>query len=294
MISKPNLFIIGAAKCGTTSLHNHLARHPDIFMSEPKEPGFFTPEVGYYPVDSEWYLALFADGAGHRYRGESSTHYAKRPVLEGAADRIAAFVDEEPRFLYLMRDPVDRAVSHYWHNVRKHTEHRGIRQALREVPEYLAVSDYAMQLEPYFDRFGRDSVFAATFESLVERSTETIAGVLDWLGLPPLPPEEELRRDNARPDQFTRVRGHGLLDRFARTSLWERLSPLAPGWLKGLGKRASYAPAEAADPETEAAIEEFRPEMQRKVRELERLLGRHFPEWTTTSGTSSAGISREP
>lgn len=282
MTVKPNLFIVGAAKCGTTSLHQHLARHPDVFMSEPKEPGFFTPEVGYYPSDPAWYLGLFADGSGRRYRGESSTHYTKRPRLEGVVDRIADFVDEEPRFIYLMRDPLDRAVSHYWHNVRTHSEHRDIRTAFEEVPEYLAVSDYAMQLEPYLDRFGPGAVCATTFESLVGRSAETVGAVLEWLNLAPPPPSAALRKENARPEQFTRVRGHGTLHRLTHSQLWDRLSPLAPAWLKDLGRRATYAPAQAVDANTDETLDAIRPRVLEGVERLERLLDRSFPEWTTT------------
>lgn len=292
MTTKPNLFIIGAAKCGTTSLHNHLARHPDIFMSEPKEPGFFTPAVGYYPTDRDWYAGLFENAGDARYRGESSTHYTKHPVLRGAADRIAAYVDERPRFLYLMRDPVERAISHYWHDVRKHSEHRPLRQAIRDNPEYLAVSHYAMQLDPYFQRFGPESVFATTFEALVERSEETVGAVLDWLELPPLSEKRRFRKDNARPEVFTRVRGRALVHRFVHSALWDRLSPVTPDWMKEVGRRAGYAPADAEDPETEAVIEEIRPELLRRTRELERLLKRSFPEWTTTLGSTAGAMGR--
>ncbi len=150
MSRKPNLFIIGAQKCGTTSLHHYLAAHPEIFLSEPKEPGYFVPEIDYYPRDREWYLGLFEGASGHRYVGESSTHYTKLPVYPGVVERIADFVDEAPRFIYLMRDPIDRAVSHYWHDIRKFHEHRPIEEAFRERVDYRAFSNYPMQLEPVF------------------------------------------------------------------------------------------------------------------------------------------------
>ena len=71
---KPNLFIIGAAKCGTTSLHNYLNAHPQIFMSPFKEPGFFLGPTKekvlsrkYRDVDN--YLSLFSEGVNSKYRG---------------------------------------------------------------------------------------------------------------------------------------------------------------------------------------------------------------------------------
>ena len=275
MSRRPNLFIIGAAKSGTTSLHHYLAAHPDIFLSEPKEPGYFVPEVDYYPRDLSWYLGLFASASGQRWVGESSTHYTKLPVHSGVVERIAAFVEEPPRFIYLMRDPIERAMSHYWHDVRKYQEHRSIERALEERVEYRAISDYAMQLEPYLDTFGRDAVHALTFEELVDDPERAVRSILAWLGT-------TLGRRNAMPDSFMRLRGSGLLDRVARSRLWSRLSGFAPQGLKDLAKRLAYREADPDGYAKEAVAARLRPEMQEGVRRLEALLDRDFPAWTTT------------
>lgn len=282
MPRKPNLFIIGAAKSGTTSLHDLLSAHPDIFLSEPKEPGFFVPELTYYPSDEAWYLSLFESAGEARYAGESSTHYTKLPIYAGVVDRIAAFVEERPHFIYLMRDPIERALSNYWHNVRKHQEHRSLETALRLVPEYLAVSDYPTQLRPYLEAFGRDRVFAATFERLVGRPTETVAEILEWLELGPIPAGTVLQKRNARPERFTRVRGRGLLHRLASSRFWGRLSPLAPRWPKEVAKSLGYGRVEADEVSLDTLVDALRPDMRRVVRDLESLLGRTFEEWTTT------------
>ncbi len=288
MPKKPNLFLIGAAKSGTTSLHHLLSTHPAIFLSEPKEPGFFVPELTYYPADADWYMSLFAAAGNAVYRGESSTHYTKLPLYRGVAARIAAFVDEPPRFIYLMRDPVDRTLSHYWHNVRKHQEHRPLEAAFREVPEYTAVSDYPMQLAPYFEEFGRDAVFAATFEELVAEPDRTVRSLLSWLGLDPALPRGGLEKRNARPERFTRLRGRGRLDRFARSRLWDRLSPGVPQWIKALGRRAGYRPAAPDEEAMERAVEQLRPEMRAMAERLGVLLGRSFQDWTTTFSAEPA------
>lgn len=283
---RPNLFIIGAAKSGTTSLHHLLSQHPGIFLSEPKEPAFFVPELDYYPRGTEWYLSLFEGAGTAAYRGESSTHYTKRPLYEDVPDRIAAFVDEQPRFIYLMRDPIDRAISNYWHNLRKHQEHRGMLEAFREVPEYLAVSDYVLQLEPYLERFGRAAVFTSTFEELVTRPESTVADILEWLGLEPAP-TLELEKHNAKPGEFTRVRGRGVLHRVALSPTWERLSPLAPRWLKRAGHKLGYSAGRPADADVAEVVRMLQPRMRARVAELEGLLGRSFDEWTTTVGESA-------
>ena len=83
---KPNLFVVGAMKSATTSLHELLSQHPDIYMSRPKEPMFFMHEN---PTTSQRqeYSALFR-GIDAPYVGESSTTYAMRPRFSGAEIRI--------------------------------------------------------------------------------------------------------------------------------------------------------------------------------------------------------------
>ena len=95
-MNKPNLFLIGSMKSGTTTLHDLLAEHPDISMSEPKEPCYFVdpdllknlwPEMwrmGYWK-DEQAYLALFSGKSGAKYFGESSTDYTKMPKISGVA-----------------------------------------------------------------------------------------------------------------------------------------------------------------------------------------------------------------
>ena len=173
---KPNLFLIGAMKSGTTTLHELLARHPQLSMCEPKEPcHFVAPEVlathwpemwrkGYWRSETD-YLALFPAKPGARYRGESSTDYSKRPLVDGVAERIAAY-NPQARFIYIMRDPVERTISHYWHMVELRGEMREPLAAIKEEPHYTEVSHYADQLAPYLERFGRDRLHVLTFESL--------------------------------------------------------------------------------------------------------------------------------
>ena len=84
----PNFFIVGAPKCGTTALHAYLSQHPDVFMSDPKEPHYFGSDLDFRyrrrPSDAQ-YRSYFA-GAGDRRRiGEASVWYL---YSECAADEI--------------------------------------------------------------------------------------------------------------------------------------------------------------------------------------------------------------
>jgi hypothetical protein len=108
--AKPNFFIAGAPKCGTTALYRYLQPHPNIFMPEIKEPHFFARDLGSYPriQTAEAYDALFA-GAGERHLrvGEASVYYLRSSV---AMPAIRAF-NPEARIIAMFRNPVDMVYS---------------------------------------------------------------------------------------------------------------------------------------------------------------------------------------
>src|SRR3954452_11529156 len=140
----PNLIVIGAAKCGTTSLHEYLTLHPDIAMSAQKELNFFTREDWRSQVD--WYAAQFADA---QVRGESSPGYTLAPYLPSAAERMYELIPDA-RLVYLVRDPVDRAVANYTELVMHRLEARSIDDALTEFTAenpHLCGSRYGSQVE---------------------------------------------------------------------------------------------------------------------------------------------------
>ena len=85
----PDLIIIGAMKCATSTLHDQLARQPGLFMSVPKEPNFFSDDAQ-YARGFAWYTSLFADARPGTIRGESSTHYTKLPTLPNTVGVCAA------------------------------------------------------------------------------------------------------------------------------------------------------------------------------------------------------------
>ena len=88
---RPNLFVIGAMKSGTTSLHAYLGSHPQIFMCPEKEPSFFAKET-ISSRGEDWYLKLFAAAGSKPVIGESSTAYSRIPLFPGVPERIALLV----------------------------------------------------------------------------------------------------------------------------------------------------------------------------------------------------------
>jgi len=84
-----------------------------------------------------------------------------------------------------MRDPVERALSHYWYNVRGGSEGLRPLDAIRKDEQYVAYGDYLRQLQPYFQRFGQDAVYLLTLEELVARPAQALNSLFGWLGVEP-------------------------------------------------------------------------------------------------------------
>lgn len=278
-----NLFIIGAMKSGTTSLHNYLAGHPDVFMCEPKEPGFFVEELA-WSKGIDWYRNLFVQAGGKAVVGESSTHYTKLPIYKGVPERIAEF-NPDARFIYLMRDPVERAISHYWHNVRDTKwggEWRSMLSAVRRDPQYVAFSDYAMQLRPYLDIFGRERVFATTFERMAANPADLVREIFEWLQVDNgFQPEGIRRRWNAAPAEAQGVSGFGILNRLRHSRAWERLAPAVPHTLRRIGNHLAEKSVDRSSQDVAAVERYLRPILRERTEEIKTLLGREFSEWTT-------------
>ena len=115
----PNLLIVGAAKSGTTSLHNYLKQHPEIFMSNHKEPHFLiNKEIGENRIPKgvkklNEYSSLFDGSDTFKYRGESSAMYLQFPNI--AIKNIKKYLEKDLKIIIMLRNPIDRAFSGYQH-----------------------------------------------------------------------------------------------------------------------------------------------------------------------------------
>jgi hypothetical protein len=176
----PNLVVIGAQKCGTTSLHYYLDQHPEISMSRTKELDFFTTH-GSWSKGMEWYAAQF--DAAAPIRGESSPSYTNYPIHAGVPARLHAVVPEA-KLVYLVRDPIDRIVSQYIHDFTTERERRPIDEVLAAgigTHPYVARSRYFMQLGHYLPFFPLERIFVVSQEELLHERTETLRRIFEFL-----------------------------------------------------------------------------------------------------------------
>jgi hypothetical protein len=289
----PNLFIVGAMKAGTSSLHAALRQHPQVFMSVPKEPAYFIepckrPRDLYGNSDTEdqclaTYLNLFAGATHQAYVGEASTHYTKLPTLSGVAERIHAF-NPNARIIYLVRDPVERTISHYWWNCRRHAEVRSPLDAILGNPEYLAFSHYAMQIGAYRQLFSPEQIWLMTFEELCAAPAEHMGKLYEWLGVrPPADREVELARENVTPGTIVQQRVRSLA-KLRKSRLYAPVSKIIPKPLRTMMRAANELEVDRRSVGLQELIGHLRRVQKDQVAELEDMFGRRFSCWRTLHG----------
>ncbi len=176
----PDFVIIGAMKCGTSTLHDQLAQQPGFCMSDPKEPNFFSNDEQ-FARGLDWYASLFAGAEPDSICGESSTHYTKLPTYPDTLDRMRKHLDA-PKLIYVMRHPVNRLVSHYVHEWSERTVSGSIDDAVRECSRLTDYSRYGMQLRPFLDAYGRENVLPVFFERMVAEPQSELERVCRFLG----------------------------------------------------------------------------------------------------------------
>jgi hypothetical protein len=195
----PNFFIVGAANSGTTSLYTWLKQHPEVFLPALKEPHYFAQvrpsfEQRYlrtYVTEETAYLKLFRRGAVYRVIGEASPSY----LFDAEAPLRIHSVVPQAKIVILLRDPVERAHSHYLMDVREGVQDRDFYQAVEEdwyrsqkgwgrSHLYVELGLYAKQVDRYLSTFGSQQVLILMFEEMkgaAHNGKSALAKVLRFL-----------------------------------------------------------------------------------------------------------------
>lgn len=289
----PNLFILGAAKAGTTTLYDVLREHPDVFLTEVKEPQFFSND-DLYSRGIEHYLDYhFAGSEEASVRGEATPHYL---AFEKVAQRIGAHVDRDDcRFIVVLRDPTRRAWSLYWNLVSEGVETLGFEDALAREDEriaddalkadgslryaYVSSGEYGRQLDCWYRHFNREQFHVIWFEDLVSDPDDVFKGICQFLGVAELAPLDTRSKSNSahRPRS-------AWLHRFVRrpNAIKALIKPLVPERLRyrltsgliEMNRKSVRNPS--LDDATERALRKrFGPDIER----LEALTGRDLAAW---------------
>ena len=282
----PTFFIIGAPKTGTTSLHYYLDQHPEIQMSAIKEPSFFA-----WPSSSQSdrrqvksladYERLF-DRASP-VRGEASPNYTMYPLRQGVPERIAALVPDA-KLVYVVRDPVERTVSHYHQLVATEGETTSLTDVLNDLEDprspCVCASLYAMQLEFYLHIFPQEHILVVDQYELLTKRRETLVRIFHFLEVnehfSSSSFDDELLKSNDRhiyPPTLSRFVGSAIRPR----SRW--LSPRIRRPLRRAIEKLFLPALETSqlDGDVRARLEEY---YAPDVRRLRVLTGMKFSTWS--------------
>ena len=191
---EPDFAIIGAAKCGTTSLYQYLNQHPQILSPINKEINFFNHN---FDLGRDWYLAHFPPLLGNKsfITGEASPAYFNCPNVDRKIHELFPRI----KIIILLRNPVDRVISHYYHGIREGVEKNSLELALNKelklikqatnvqlsyLGGYLGTSLYFYKLKRWLSLFPQEQVLILKSEDLDQNTSQIISQTHDFLSLP--------------------------------------------------------------------------------------------------------------
>lgn len=245
----PHFLVIGTQKGGTSSLYNALTQHPQILKAARKEVHFFDQHYG---RGHSWYLKQFPDCPPGQITGEASPFYMAHPL---AARRIAEHCPQT-RLIVLLRNPADRAISHYHQEFRRHHDPLGLQEALdaeeaRTRADWQALAEgkllthsaaqrfsyrrrghYAEQLVPFLQHFPRESMAIYSSEQFFQQPHSLLPLLYHFLGVDPsFRPHELLPR---KPGHY------GQADQRVREALLDYYRPLNESLFTLIGQRFDW------------------------------------------------------
>lgn len=182
----PDLIVIGAVKCGTTSLYRYLNLHPDIHMSAKKELDFFRL---HWQKGISWYQTHFKDGMP--LNGEASPHYTHvggDVSVATMAQRMASIVPRA-KLIYLVRDPISRIISEYRHSVIYWRERRHLHQLVNNPEESVTIQStrYFAMIDHYRRHYADEQILVVETEALQKTPETTMAEVFAFLEVNAVP-----------------------------------------------------------------------------------------------------------
>jgi hypothetical protein len=297
----PNFFIVGARKCGTTSLYFYLKKIPGVYMSPVKELFFFAPhavQTDAFDVirDKKEYLRFFEKARGYIAVGEATPIY----LWDLDSPKLIHQAVPNARIIILLRDPIERAYSQYLRVIK----YSGMKasfydELMRDYKSqeklygtsqlYVEMGMYYEQVKRYFDIFGREKVKVIIFEEFIQHPEQTVNEVLAFLGVNYA--VTAAIRGHYNPDSVPRSPLSRLIFAFfrwlrARNIKFYKILALLPGSLVQLAlEKILFKRTQKPNMEPEAV--KFLQEIYYDdVLRLESLLGRSLP-WHTVLGNKN-------
>lgn len=291
----PNLLIVGAAKSGTTSLHNYLNQHPDIFMCSPKEPHFLiNKEIGKQRIHQgvvalKDYESLFGAKDYLKYRGESSVMYLSFPEI--AIKNIKHYLDDNVKIIIMLRNPIERAYSGYQHVKRYNVmENLSFEDALELAEEryhnvknftpasrYLELGNYYKQVNLFKKSF--DNVHIVIYDDYRANFNEELNKIFDYLQIVRITINAEKRHMVGgwewKSDAIKKI----MMQQSVLKSVLKFIIPFKSlrQYIRAKFQKASMKLVKTIDPPIEQWLKEY---YKQDVAKLSELLNRNLNHWT--------------
>ncbi|MFW9875274.1 MAG: sulfotransferase [Candidatus Thorarchaeota archaeon] len=201
----PTFFLIGAAKAGTSSFYHYLKQHPQVYFPKSKEPCYFNDDNNYKLGIQSYLDTHYKKAGGYAARGDA-TPMLHRP--EKVIPRLKdVFNKRDVRFIVILRDPVARAWSHYWHRNRTYFEKESFESALELEEKRIRINKdewcgyfrdglYAQQLERWFSAFSKDRFLIFLYEDILKDSTSVINKIFSFISVDPVCEVDTTRHEN--------------------------------------------------------------------------------------------------
>ncbi len=308
----PNFVVVGAPKCGTTSLYHYLRQHPQVFLPQRKELHYFSfPHLSRLvagPGDDsilatssstlEGYRAYFADVGGEKAIGDISPSYFHY------ADEVAPEIRRAlgaPKIIVMLRDPVQKAFSQYMHLVRDAREDLSFPQALHAEREriergysamwrYAESSLFTRRTQRYMDEFGRDRVKVVLFDDLTRDPERTVEEIFAFLEVDPGVKVELDSTFNRSGAPRSRWVANLITRPNPITSAARKVLPLSlTGKVRDLLQRANTGAKHQLDAQSREELWKF---FAADTAELEQLLGRAVP-WGESARAAASPTLRK-
>jgi hypothetical protein len=207
----PSFIIIGAMKSATTTLYEQLRLQEGIYLPSLKEPNFYS-DNNVFKLGHEWYESLFINAKTDDIIGEASTHYTKLPTHPCTIPRLVEHNQKVSKFIYVMRHPVNRLISHYIHGWTENKIKVSINEAIFNHPELIEYSLYSKQLEPWLTQFGTHSILPVFFERFMSYKEEELNRVCKFIGYESCPSWiEDSEKTNVSSERIRRFPFYSIL-----------------------------------------------------------------------------------
>lgn len=293
----PDFLIVGAQRCGTSTLYEDLLDAPDIFLPAVKEPYNLCDDHVLTDAGRAEYAALFARARPGDRCGEASTRYTLRPHYEGCAERARAVLGPDVRIIYLVREPIARAISHYRFDFAHGWVSADADRELLHHARYVNAGRYAFQITPWIETFGLRQVHIERFEDFIHDRPAALGRLCGFLGVSPPARVEATRAVNASAELRPVT---GAAARVATSGLYQRLRPMIPRQLRARLRRSALPPPPRTPPPrpapatVQALVEKLAPEAEGISRILTSQGGGPGPVWDLEAAVGQYRSEGEP